>query len=73
MGKVDQLNDAVDHCVSKGDEGVYTSPGKPSEKELHKVFEIHENLLCRSKALFSDGFFYKVRGRSRRGSVHNEQ
>jgi hypothetical protein len=41
MGEVDQLNDAVDHGVAQGDQGVYAAPGQPAQKQLEKIFKIH--------------------------------
>lgn len=32
MGKIDQLNDAVDHSVAKGDQGIDTAPRQATEK-----------------------------------------
>jgi hypothetical protein len=42
MGKVDQLNDAVDHGVTKGDQRIDAAPGEPAQKKLEKIFHFIE-------------------------------
>jgi hypothetical protein len=36
MGEVDQFNDAVDHGVAQGDQGVDAAPGQTAEKQLEE-------------------------------------
>jgi hypothetical protein len=40
MGKVDQLDNAINHGVAEGYEGVDTSSGQPSEKKLQEIFHV---------------------------------
>jgi hypothetical protein len=40
MGKIDQFDNAINHGVAEGYEGINAPPGQPSEKKLKKIFHV---------------------------------
>jgi len=44
MGKIDQLDYAVDHGITQGYQGVDTASGKPAQEKLKEVFEVHRSV-----------------------------
>ena len=61
MGEVDELYDAVNHCVAQGDEGVHAAFGKAAEEKLKEIF----HTFVPPRGLGRLGLsLYKTRGRA---------
>jgi hypothetical protein len=42
MGEVDQLDNAINHGVAEGYEGVDAPAGQPSKKKLKEIFQVKQ-------------------------------